>query len=144
MLPIPALPDHVLLQVFFRDSGLTWRVADDGRWLVTDPGGVEQERPPMSKPERGARRISAAGLSGLRAAVEAVRFASLPAQLTGLSSADVRRPNGRPVELCPMAFTVGAHTVEVQGDPRVPASFGPLEPLYRRLDEEAIGGWAQE
>jgi hypothetical protein len=37
----PALPDHVYLQMANLSTGWVYRIAEDGRYLVTPYGGVE-------------------------------------------------------------------------------------------------------
>jgi hypothetical protein len=148
MRDVPAIPQGILLQVFFRDTGDLWRVGEDGRWLVTRPGGAEEEKQPRSKRDRGASRISTAGLARIRAALDEAGFASLPQVVAGGLPAGAVLPNGRTYRERPIAVTArvadGAHTVEVRGDPAAPSTLGPLAGIYRQLDEEAVGDWMKE
>lgn len=147
----PALPDGVLLQLYVPDTRELYRIADDGRFLVTPPGGSEQTEQPRSKYERGRQTLSPEGLDRLRKALDEVGFFSLPRQIeTGdcVSDGEVIRNSGRKVLKRTVVFSArdGAQeaTVEGKGDFGAPCTLAELEPVYRALDLEALGDWQNE
>jgi hypothetical protein len=147
----PALPDGVLLQLSVPETGEIYRVADDGRFLVTTPGAGEHAEQPRSKYERGASAISAGGLDRLRAALAKAKFFSLPERIdTGDCIADdvVIRNSGRKVLRRTVVVSARdgdtVHTVEGKGDFAAPCTLAELEPVYRALDLEALGDWQNE
>jgi hypothetical protein len=60
----------------------------------------------------------------------------------------VLRNSGRKVAPQPVVFSAGrdgeVKTVEGVGDFGAPCTLGPLEPVYRALDAEALGDWMKE
>ncbi len=145
---VPPLPPGVFLQVFLRDTGMTWRVAEDGRWLVTRPGEPERQERPLSRLHPGADRLGTAALRRLRGALEAADFPRLPATLPPALAEGTVLSGGDGLHLHPVAFTARLagveHTVEIPADPAVPESLGVLAGVGRVLDEEALGGWLGE
>jgi len=147
----PALPEGVLLQLYVPDTRELYRVADDGRFLVTPPGGAEQVEQPRSKFERGRETISEQGLDRLRAALDKAGFFSLPERVeTGDCVSDdvVIRNSGRKVLRRTVVFSARdgdrEATVEGKGDFGAPCTLAELEPVYRALDLEALGDWQNE
>ena len=147
MQALPPLPEDVLLQLFNRHTGQTWRIALDGRYLVTPPGGVERQETPLSQLAPGQPVLPAGSLEHLREALRSAGFFSLPARLEGtLPSGPVVLPSGRG-PFTPQAWAFSARdgsrtaTVEVTADPRVPSTLGALAPLYAALDQVALGDW---
>ena len=143
----PALPDAVYLQMANLSTGWVYRIAEDGRYLVTPHGGVEGQRTPLSKHERGRETVSVHGLARLQKAVNAAGFFSLDDRLEG-GPLPQHAPGGEDADRQHLAFTVrgeqGVKTVEVQASLRVPTSLGALEPIYAALALEALGDWANE
>jgi hypothetical protein len=147
----PALPDGVLLQLYVPDTRELYRIADDGRFLVTPPGGAEQRQQPRSKYEPGSQTLSARGLDRLRAALDKAGFFSLPERIeTGDCVSDdvVIRNSGRKVLRRTVVFSARdgdrEATVEGKGDFGAPCTLAELEPVYRALDLEALGDWQNE
>lgn len=147
----PGLPEGMLLQLAIPETGELYRIADDGRFLVTAPGGDEQLEQPRSKFEPGRQTVSERGLDRLRAALDEAGFFSLPARIeTGDCVSDdvVIRNSGRKVLRRTVVFSarVGARTatVEGKGDFGAPCTLAELEPVYRALDLEALGDWQNE
>lgn len=150
MRPVPALPEGVFLQLWLPDTGDLFRVAADGRYLVTSGGGAEVQAAPMSQHERGAPVVSATGIARLDAALTAAGFFDLPASVPGEMPGDgvVLSNGGRAPKAVALVFSArrgaAVATVRVEGDPRAPATLGALAPVYVALDREALGGWAAE
>jgi hypothetical protein len=147
----PPLPEGVLLQMSVPETGELYRVAEDGRFLVTTPGGDEHVEQPRSKYERGAQAISARGLDRLRGALDKAGFFSLPERIeTGDCVSDdvVIRNSGRKVLRRTVVVSARdgdtVHTVEGKGDFGAPCTLAELEPVYRALDLEALGDWQNE
>ncbi len=146
----PPIPADVLLQLWLPESGELYRIAQDGRFLVTAPAGLEAVTVPMSKTETGAQVVSATGLVRLGRALDSVGFFALPAEVKGtMPAVDVRLAStGRPAKAVSLVFSARrdgeAVTVRVQADPGASVTMGPLGPLYDALDQEALGGWAHE
>ena len=147
----PALPDGVLLQLYVPDTGELYRIADDGRFLVTPPGGSEQREQPRSKYEPGRQELSPDGLDRLRKALDEAGFFSLPGRIeTGdcVSDGVVIRNSGRKVLKRTVVFSARdgerEATVEGKGDFGAPCTLAELEPVYRALDLEALGDWQNE
>ena len=96
----PALPEDVFVQLAIPETGELYRIAEDGRFLVTNPGGDEQQQRPISRYEPGRETVSDRGLERLREALEKARFFSLPERIeTGDCVSDdvVIRNSGRKV-----------------------------------------------
>jgi hypothetical protein len=153
MRAIPPLPAGVVVQLFFGDTGVTHRLTEDGRYLITMPGRPEETAGARSRYEPGSVEVSPDGMERLRMAARAVGFFGMPSRLPTVrigstGSAPVRLPGGATFRPQPMAFTVRdgeqVATVSVKADPRVPSTLGALEPLYRALDNEALGYWLYE
>lgn len=147
----PALPEGVLVQLFVPDTGELYRVAQDGRFLVTSPGGEEEARKPFSKFEPGRETVSEQGLGRLRAALEQASFFSLPEQVATadcVPDGTVIRNSGRKVTRRAIVFSARngdtVRTVEGQGDFAAPCTLAELEPIYRALDLDALGDWMNE
>jgi hypothetical protein len=147
----PAMPGDVVLQLYVPETGELYRVADDGRFLVTTPGGGEHAEQPRSKYEPGRQTVSADGLRRLREALEKAHFFSLPERIeTGDCVSDdvVIRNSGRKVLRRTVVFTARegdrVATVEGKGDFAAPCTLAELEPVYRALDLEALGDWQNE
>lgn len=145
------LPDGVLVQMWIPDTGELYRVAEDGRYLVTLPGAAEAQQQPRSRFEPGATVVSARGLDRLRAALGASGFFTLPARIaTGdcVSDDTVIRNSGRKVLRRRVVISArDGHrvaTVEGLGDLAAPCTLAELEPVYRALDLEALGDWQNE
>jgi hypothetical protein len=145
------VPADVVLQLYVPASGELYRVAGDGRFLVTPPGGQEEQRPPRSKPERGRQTLSEQGLGRLRDALEQAGFFALPDHVPAgdcVPAGQLLPNSGRPVEPQPVLFAARRgdelKTVEGNGDFAAPCTFGPLEPVYRAFDVEALGDWMKE
>jgi hypothetical protein len=147
----PPVPADVVVQLYVPGSGELYRVTDDGRFLVTPPGGEEEQRPPRSRIERGRQTLSTEGIERLRAALDHAGFFGLPERI-GVNDcvpAGTVLPNsGRPVEPRPVVFAARhgdtVKTVEGVGDFGAPCTLGALEPVYRALDVEALGDWMKE
>ena len=142
--------DDALLELLLPATGEHYRITADGRYLVTVPGREDQESPPISRYEKGQPKLSPAALDRLRASLNEVRFFSLPARLPSAEvSDDVRIPNSGDM-IRPTTVVFRAHDgprqaeVIIEADVRAPSTLGPLEPLYRTLDQEALGGWMNE
>jgi hypothetical protein len=147
----PSVPGDVVLQLYVPDSGELYRVTGDGRFLVTPPGGEEEQRPPRSRAERGRQTLSEAGLARLREALDAAGFFALPDSVPAADCVPAGHllPNsGRPVDPRPVVFSARhggtVKRVEGHGDFAAPCTLGPLEPVYRALDVEALGDWMKE
>jgi hypothetical protein len=126
-------------------------VAQDGRFLVTAPGGEEEARQPLSKFEPGRETVSEQGLDRLRAALERASFFSLPERVaTGdcVPDGTVIRNSGRPVARRALVFSARngdtVRTVEGRGDFAAPCTLAELAPVYRALDLDALGDWMNE
>ena len=142
----PSLPEGILLEFAVPSTAQRWRVAEDGRWLVTAPDGTEQERAPISREDMGANRLSPRALDRIRAALAQVGFASLPDSVRGSSglAVGIRVADGDPLGRIRYLITARVGTVKrvsVEADARYAPSFGVLEPLFRVLDDEALGIW---
>lgn len=148
LLDVPPMPAGVWFQLYFRTTGLTYRFADDGRYLLTLPGKPEAQQAPLSRDERGAQVLSTRAMDRIRAAATTAGFFGLPARIEAGLPEGTRLLNGRTYVPTPVAFTIrgdaGPVTVEVTGDPWAPESFGPLGPIYVQADREAFGAWAGE
>jgi hypothetical protein len=147
----PPLPEGILLQLSIPETGELYRIADDGRFLVTAPGGDERPEQPRSKYEPGTRRVSEQGLDRLREALEKARFFSLPERIeTGDCVSDdvVIRNSGRKVLRRTVVVSARdgdrTSTVEGKGDFGAPCTLAELEPVYRAMDLEALGDWQNE
>lgn len=147
----PALPEDVLVQLFVPDSGELYRVALDGRFLVTAPGGEEEVKQPLSQFEPGLQTVSEQGLDRLRAALEQASFFSLPEHVATadcVPDGSVIRNSGRKVTRRAIVFSARkgdtVHAVEGQGDFAAPCTLAELEPVYRALDLDALGDWMNE
>jgi hypothetical protein len=138
-------PDGVLVEVAFPDSGIVYRVGEDGRYFV---GG--EQRPPVSESEPGAQQLSPEALARLRAALEDDGFFDLPDQVPAADTAGILLPSGRgrpsvrPVVISARAADGRVRSVAGEGDPRAAWSFGRLAHVYETLDREALGGWMNE
>lgn len=144
----PALPADALIQLVDLRTGQIHRVDQDGTYRVGAADALAV-RPPMSRLERGSQAVSPRGRKRLLEAARAAGFFDLPAQVPGAMPEPVRVPGGStPIAPGPIALSVrdGARqaTVVVPAHLRYLPGFGPLEALVRALDEEALGGWAQE
>lgn len=143
----PALPDDALIQIWQPESGQLYRIAADGRYLVTPPGGAEAQATPKSKDEAGAQVVSAAGLARLDAALTSVDFFSLPVQVPGTIRVAEMMLAASGKTATPSTVVISARrdgkvvTVKVVGDPTVIGSLGTLAPVYAAFDREALGGW---
>ena len=141
---------HPVIELAVKETGERYRIADDGRYLVTGPDGVEHETSPMSKTDRGTRRLTPRALARIRHAIAAIGFSALPDTVPGIATlpAGARPTSGGPFQARSFVFTVvsgtGPKSVAVSADARVTRSFGVLAPLWRALDEEALGGWQNE
>jgi hypothetical protein len=140
-----------LLELYLPGTGERYRIEEDGRYLVTPPGGEEEQRPPLSRAERGRQTVSEAGLGRLRAALEQAGFFALPDRVPVndcVPAGTVLRNSGREVSPQPVVFSAGrdgaVKTVEGLGDFAAPCTLGALEPVYRALDAEALGDWMKE
>lgn len=135
-----------LIELAVKETGERYRIMDDGRYLVTGPDGIERETTPMSKTDRGTPRLTRRALTRLRAAIAKVGFGTLPDTVPGLASipAGIRPTGGGPAVARTFIFRVGPKSVAVQASARLEPSFGRLSPLWKVLDEEALGGWAKE
>ena len=149
--PTPALPADVLLQLYVPDTGELYRVATDGRFLVTPPGGQEAEKQPISKYDRGVQKVTPEGLERLRAALDEAGFFALPEQVKSgdcLPEGAVLPNSGRKVARQPVVFSAREdateHTVAGSGDFAAPCTLAQLEPVYRALDLDALGDWRNE
>jgi hypothetical protein len=147
----PAVPDDVVVQLFVPDSGELYRITGDGRFLVTAPGGEEEQRPPLSRAERGRQTVSERGLERLRDALDGAGFFALPDRIDVndcVPPGTVLRNSGRAVEPRPVVFSARrggeVKSVEGCGDFGAPCTLGALEPVYRALDAEALGDWMKE
>lgn len=146
---VPPLPAGILLQLAVRETGEVYRVADDGRYLVSGPGGQEHEARPRSRRSPGADRLTPEALVRLRSALDAARLDTLPDSIPGASALgpDVLPVGGR-WTLRHYVFTARpgpiVRSVEVVADARLDESFGALAGLFRALDDEALGGWRLE
>jgi hypothetical protein len=144
-----AEPVSALIELAVTETGERYRIADDGRYLVTGSDGVEHEQPPMSKIDRGTRRLTSRALARLRDAISQVGFSALPDSIPGIESLPAgARPTGSG-RFTPRTFVFTVNegapkSVRVRADGRVAESFGTLAPLWQVLDEEALGGWRHE
>jgi hypothetical protein len=133
------------LQFTNRSTGWVYRVADDGRFLVTPKDGAQTQQRPMSKLDPG-EAVSEQGMVRLRSAVEASGFFRLEEHVDG----SIAIATGDETEAVAqhLSFTVrgadGPKTVTGRGALALPATLGPLEPLFTAVDLEALGGWADE
>jgi len=139
----------LLLELAVTETGERYRVAEDGRYLVTGPDGVERETAPMSRSEQGTRRLTPRALGRLREAIAKVGFSALPDTVPGIATlpAGMRPTGGGQLHPRTFVFTVHAgapKSVAVLADGRLARSFGALAPLWRALDDEALGGWRNE
>ena len=145
MSPVPPLPDGIYLQFANQSTGWVYRVAEDGRFLVTPKGGSQAQQRPMSKLDPGPV-LSEQGMLRLRAAVESSGFFTLEDRVGGGDPVPAHAESEAVAQ--ELAFTVhgadGPKTVTVRGALAVAASLGPLEPLFTALDLEALGGWSDE
>jgi hypothetical protein len=147
----PAVPDGVVVQLYLPGTGELYRVTEDGRFLVTPPGGEEEQRPPLSRAERGRQTLSDAGIGRLRAALDEAGFFALPERIGAndcVPAGTVLRNSGRAVQPQPVVFSArrggDVKSVEGLGDFGAPCTLGALEPVYRALDLEALGDWMKE
>jgi|GEM_PF-6961774 len=144
---VPALPTNTWLQVFDRSARITHRLLDDGRYLVQVGDGDAQEMPVISQHEPESRLLSDPARERIAESLDAVRFQAVAPHIP-----DVEVDPDQSVhvlQLRPLAITVRdthtgrVHTVHVSADARVPATFGPLAPVWRVLDAEVFGRWLQ-
>ena len=147
----PTIPDDVVVQLYMPSVGAVYRVAEDGRFLVTLPGHEEQQQSPRSKAEPGIQTLTTRGLGRLREALDESGFFSLPDQVAAndcVPEGAVLPNSGRAVRLQPIVFSArdgeNVKTVEGEGDLAAPCTLGRLEPVYRALDLEALGDWMKE
>lgn len=144
---VPPLPSTTWIQVFDRSARIAHRIHADGRYTVKVGDGAEQEMPVISQAEPQARTLSAEALARIESALQAVHFDQIaphvpeepidPAQGVAVIQ---RRPLAITVR---DAQTGGVHTVQVGADDQLPATFGPLAPLWRVLDHEVFGRWLE-
>ncbi len=141
---------HPVIELAVKETGERHRIADDGRYLLTGSDGVEHETPPMSKTDRGTRRLTPRALARLQQVLAEIGFSSLPDSVPGITTlpAGARPAGSGRFQARSFVFTVpgGAapKSVTVSADARIAGSFGVLAPLWRVLDEEALGGWQNE
>lgn len=145
--PVPALPASAWIQIFDRSARIAHQVHDDGRYTVQFGDGDAQTMPIISRLDPQASLLSPQARDRIVAAIDAVHFSEVAAQLPPV---EMSPSEGVMVaKLTPLAITVrdpqtgGAHTVHTEADIRVAASFGPLQPLWRTLDDEVFGRWLQ-
>ncbi len=145
---IPTLPSSTWIQVFDRSARIAHRIHDDGRYTVQFGDGEAQEMPIISRSSPETRLLAADARERIEQSLAAVRFPSVAphipkVELTTDESLKVLRR--RPLALTIRdATTGGVHTVEVEADPGVTATFGPLAPLWRTLDQEVFGRWLHD
>lgn len=147
-LTAPGLPDHAWLQLSLVKSGLTYRVATDGRYLVHRRGGEEEQRKPLCKFDAGIEVIGEPGQARLAAALESVHFFDLPSTIEP-GPVPGALPNNESLHLQTIVVAARApsgevHTVSVVGAPVAPSTLGDLEAVLVALDHEAIGNWLGE
>ena len=141
----PALADDLLLAISFPDSGVVYRIAQDGRYFVGD-----EQKPPVSEMEPGAQVLSEEALVRLRAALDEDGFFDMPEQVPPGDVEGVVLPGGgheprpRPVVIAARGPDGQMHTVAGAGDPRAPWTFGRLAHVWETVDREALGGWLNE
>lgn len=145
------IPADTLLMVRLPDRGHAYRLTQDGRYFVSVSGGPEREEPLVSRSHPGVERLPDGALHRIRGAIDDVGFFDLPRELDPNLPDDpgsVVLPSGEPLEPEPVHVAAGDGTrvalVTIRGSLLAPGTLGPLEPLYRILDEEAIGGWMNE
>lgn len=141
----PALPPEAWLQVFDRQGRILHRLTNDGRYEVQRADSPAHTMAPLSRIEPGMERISPAARARIDAAIAAVAFFGQPETVeAGQSNLEVTGPAAFPRHL---ALSVrnsrdhGVHTVFLVADMAVPSSFGPLEPLWKSLQDDVFGGW---
>lgn len=139
------LPENAFVQYEIAERGVVHRIDLDGRYVISTPATGETETKPTSRLEPGVSRVSAAGLDRIRASATEIGFFDLPARVEGPSFEGSVTLDGEAVASEPLVFTLRdgdrVHRVTVFGDPTVPATMGPLEPLFSTLDAEAFGDW---
>jgi hypothetical protein len=144
--PAPTLPEDAVLQLYIPHTGELYRVKSDGRYFVG-----EHQQQPRSKYERGATKVSHAGLERLKTALDGAGFFALPGSVPAndcIAPGTILRNSGRKVT--PLPFVVSARdgaqvkTVTGHGAFAAPCTLGPLEPVYRAFDTEALGDWMNE
>jgi len=132
MLVAPQLPEDVFLQYFLADSGEMHRVSLDGHYRYTAPGKTEETLPPKNRIEHGKEKLSNAAMARLIQAAQVLKSSS-----TSIG-------NG----VRPVVFTARLEgktwETRLSVNPGQAASYGPLEGLYRSLDNEVLGGWQNE
>lgn len=145
------IPADTLLMVRLPERGHAYRLTQDGRYFVAVSGGGEREQPPVSRSHPGVERLPDGALDRIRAVIDEVGFFDLPRELDPNLPEDagsVVLPSGEPLEPEPVHVAAGDGSrvaeVTISGSLLAPGTLGPLEPLYRILDEEAIGGWMNE
>lgn len=145
------IPADTLLLVALPERGHSYRVADDGRYFVAVSGGPERQQAPVSRTHPGVERLPEGALRRMRAVLDEVGFFTLPAELEPNLPDDpgsVVLQSGEPLEPEAVLVAAGDGTriaqVTIRASLAAPGTLGPLEPLYRILDEEAIGGWMDE
>ncbi len=144
--PVPELPPDVLVQETFRGTGRVYAVTTDGRWLVTEPGGLPVERAALPRDDEPGR-VPEEALRKLKALL--VGLEALPASIPSGVPGDTIVPPGSPIALTPIAFSFrgsdgAVHVVEVAADPRTAASFGAMQALAEILGQQVYGSWRDE
>ncbi len=144
----PALPDDAWLQMSLLRSRITYRIANDGRYLVIKRDADPEQRKPVCKFEPGIGKVSDAGTTRLRVALDGAGFFGLdPTVETGPLPDSLR--NNEEIVLQPIVVTARSadgdvHSVRVVGGTAAPVTLGPLESVLVALDYEAIGNWLGE
>ncbi|MFH1462775.1 MAG: hypothetical protein ABIO70_00100 [Pseudomonadota bacterium] len=147
MYDVPDLPADVFIQLFNRSTGQTWRIAADGRYFVTEPSGSETQRMPESRAMSGHPLVVEAERIKVIQALDACDFFALPPRIEGTLPETPPRLFAGMGSFSPQVWAFSARqgervaVVEVSSDPRVPSTLGPLAPLYKALDQVALGGW---
>jgi hypothetical protein len=143
----PALPEDVIIQLMWAEDGYMYRIATDGRYLVTPVGGAEKQERPRPRAPLGAELVPEASRDRLLKVI--ADLPALPPVLPRMNVEGMFEPNHRvPIRLEPAVWSFRRGGVEervlVWADSANSSTFGLLKPLYVALDEAAIGGWANE
>jgi hypothetical protein len=143
----PALPEDVMIQLMWAENGLMYRIATDGRFLLTLAGSVEKQERPRSRAHMGVELVPEPSRDRLLKVIASLP--TLPPVLPRMNVEGMFEPNHRvPLRLEPAVWSFRRGGIEervlVWADSANSSTFGVLKPLYVALDEAAIGGWANE
>ncbi len=142
---VPALPQESWILVFDRSSRIGHLLQNDGTYVIEIGDAPPRAMPILSRHQPASTTLSTDAHERIVRSLADVQFGALEAHLP---DATLDLGDEQPMtDPRPWAFRVRdessgrVHTVEVRADATVAASFGPLAPLWKTLDDEVFGRW---